>query len=326
MTTDSFKTDHGFIAKLTHDNYPIWKQKIRRVLIAKKEYDIVTGIEPLPVGQGVALRPQQQNWHERANDAMALIYTGCSDDLLPWIDDIDDPVEMWETLQSRLDNAASQVGRTQILCKFTAARLSSDEKITQYFTRLIAIRKKLIGTPEQISEETIKTYIFTTLSNEFEMTIKILEWQIPPPTAQEAMDALKEDAEQTTLTKEIGNAATGSALYTQHSGYRGRGCGQGRGGSGRGIRRGGDGRNTTYKCTYCKLDTHTTEDCRKRKLGLSKGEIDERTCYQCGLPGHLNANCIHYKRAQEQRTKIKKPAAMVTAMASLATAGDHDLL
>ncbi|KAF8248063.1 hypothetical protein K440DRAFT_643337 [Wilcoxina mikolae CBS 423.85] len=115
MTTDSFKTDHRFIAKLTHDNYPIWKQKMHRILISKRAYNIVTGIKLLPVGQGVALRPLQQDWHVRANEAMALIYTGCSDDLLPWIDDIDDPVEMWENLQNRLDNAVTQVGRTQIL-------------------------------------------------------------------------------------------------------------------------------------------------------------------------------------------------------------------
>jgi hypothetical protein len=50
-------------------------------------------------------------------------------------------------------------------------------------------------TPKQISEETMKTHIFTPLSDKFEMTIKILERQIPPPTAQEAMVALKEDAE-----------------------------------------------------------------------------------------------------------------------------------
>ena len=46
MTTN-VKTDQGFVEKLTHDNYPIWKQKMRRILITKKAYDIVTGIELL---------------------------------------------------------------------------------------------------------------------------------------------------------------------------------------------------------------------------------------------------------------------------------------
>jgi hypothetical protein len=73
---------------------------MRFVLITKKAYDIVTGIELLPVGHGIALRPLQQNWHERANEAMALIYTGCSNDLFHFIDDIDDPVKMWECLQN----------------------------------------------------------------------------------------------------------------------------------------------------------------------------------------------------------------------------------
>jgi len=40
---------------LSKENYPVWKQMIRRVLIAKKAYYSVTGVELLPVGNCVAL-------------------------------------------------------------------------------------------------------------------------------------------------------------------------------------------------------------------------------------------------------------------------------
>jgi len=36
MSNETFKTDHGNVPKLTEENYPVWKQNIRRVLIAKK--------------------------------------------------------------------------------------------------------------------------------------------------------------------------------------------------------------------------------------------------------------------------------------------------
>jgi len=94
MSNETFKTDHGNVPKLTEENYPVWKQKICRVLIAKKAYNIVTSVELLPVGNGVALRPLQESWHHQANKALAQIHLGCCDEHLPLIDDIDDPMEM----------------------------------------------------------------------------------------------------------------------------------------------------------------------------------------------------------------------------------------
>jgi len=58
MFRETFKTDHGNVPKLTEENYPVWTQKIRRVLIAKKAYNIVTSVKLLPVGNGLALHPQ----------------------------------------------------------------------------------------------------------------------------------------------------------------------------------------------------------------------------------------------------------------------------
>ncbi|KAF8535743.1 hypothetical protein BDD12DRAFT_854214, partial [Trichophaea hybrida] len=45
---------------------------------------------------------------------------------------------------------------------------------------------------------------------------------------------------------------------------------------------------------------------RKQQFRNRKEGNDERTCYQCGLPGHFKANCTHYKRVQEQRTTVTK--------------------
>jgi hypothetical protein len=55
MLNETFKSGHGYVPKLTKGNYPIWKQKICQVHIAKKAYNIVTGVEPLSPGNGVAL-------------------------------------------------------------------------------------------------------------------------------------------------------------------------------------------------------------------------------------------------------------------------------
>jgi hypothetical protein len=307
MSTETYMTDYGAMSKLTENNYPIWKGKARRVLIAMKAYDIVTGEEPLPVGVGKAVRTQQCEWHKRANDALAFMYLSCSDEILPYISHIDDAAEMWEALKNRLDQAASTIGRMQILQKFTASRLREDETLTQYFTRLLDYRTQLIGTPEEISDSSLRTHIFTTLPEEFALVIKILEHQTPLPTAQQAMDTLLEDEEFHIITSGVSAASCGSNLYSQSSSNRARS----QGGRGR-----GNGRQNEYRCTHCRMDNHTTEECGilKRANGEDggngnsrKGGNDEQTCCrQCGLPGHSKPDCIHYKRVKEQRKRVKK--------------------
>jgi len=153
MSNETFKTDHGNVPKLTEENYPVWKQKIRQVLIAMKAYNIVTSVELLPLGNGVALRSLQERWHGRANTALAQIHLGCCDELLPLIVNIDDPVEMWEALRHQLENGSTKLGHTQVLRKFTASRPSPDETVTQYLTKLIAFHTKLISTTENLTDD-----------------------------------------------------------------------------------------------------------------------------------------------------------------------------
>jgi len=219
-------TNHGNVPKWTEENYPIWKQKIRRVLIPKKAYNIITGVQLLCVGNGVALHLRQDSRHDRANHAQPKIHLGCCKELSPHIDDIDDSVDMWEAHRYRPDNASTKLSRNKILRKFTASQLLPDKTITQYITKLIAFCEKLTGTTKNITDHAAKTHIFTTLSNSYETTIQILQEQIPAPTALQCMDAICKFGEGTTQTKEIGDACTGAALYS-HGGNCSHGCGRG---------------------------------------------------------------------------------------------------
>jgi hypothetical protein len=194
FSNETFRTNYGNVLKLTKENYTVWRQKIRRVLISKNAYNIVTDLELLPVCDGVALRLLKESWHYRANKALAQIHLGCGDEFLPHIDDIDDAVEMCEPLRDRLVNASMKLGRIQVQRKFTASRPSPEETVTQFFTKQIALCKKLIGTTENVTDDAMKTHIFTHLSNSYQTTIQILEQRIPAPKAQQCMDAIRADA------------------------------------------------------------------------------------------------------------------------------------
>ena len=148
------------------------------------------------------------------------------------------------------------IGRTGILRKFRVARPQKDEQINAYFSRLYEHRHQLAGTAEAISDEELRTHIYTTVPERFKMTIRILMRQTPTLSVEEFMDAIREDADTDALTTGIGDTATGSALYASSRGrgrYRGYG-GRGRGarGRGRGYERGRSGRYQHYtsRCTH----------------------------------------------------------------------------
>jgi hypothetical protein len=96
MLDKTFNYGHGYVPKLTEGNYPIWKQKIREVVIVMKSYNPITGVEPLSLCNGVTLHAPNEEWQDRPNTVIALIDRGCCEELLPLIEDIDDPVAMRE--------------------------------------------------------------------------------------------------------------------------------------------------------------------------------------------------------------------------------------
>jgi len=132
------------------------------------------------------------------------------------------------------------------------------------------------------------------------------------------MDAIRKYAERTTLTQDIREGSTRVGLYS-----RGRNCGHCC--AGWGARCGGGRVNglQKHKCTYYKTDNHTSKECGQRKHAKSDTNAsrnDKRICYHCGHTGHFKAASIHFKRAQDQCSKVNKG----TASASLATGGYCD--
>ena len=128
------------------------------------------------------------------------------------------------------------------------------------------------------------------------------------------MDAIREDADTDFLTTEIGDTVTSSASHTSS-----RGCGHGRGqyrgyggrghgarGQGLGYIRGRGGRYQPYtpKCTHCRMDNHTTEECGKAPR--SNGNSTDKCCYYCGGNGHFRMNCPIRTRAKEVREKASQ--------------------
>ena len=298
-----------------------------------KAYAIVTGDDPEPQPLDFDHDDNYDDWNAKEAEAASMIRLSCSPEVRRIIKGMSNPHEMWNTLESSLDTAGSYIGRQEILRQLRACRPKEDEPLKTYFTKLSNYRTQLDHTDDAITDRDFRTQIFTSLPSQYAMILMVLKHRRPLPTPEEAMHDLLEEETTTGLTKELGDASTGAAQLSQRGGYRGRGrggcgglggrggrggCG-GRGGRGGNGGSGGSGASHESKCTYCKIDSDTTDACRKRKRDQEGGNNDEHICFQCGLPGHVKVDCVSYKHIKEW-WKVKK----ATATAALATTGDCD--
>jgi len=62
MTTETFKSAYGNIPKLTENNYPMWKEKVWRVIMGADACEIMTREEPEPEGNTREGRTELRTW------------------------------------------------------------------------------------------------------------------------------------------------------------------------------------------------------------------------------------------------------------------------
>jgi len=224
MPTETFKTDYGNIPKLTENNYPIWQEKVPRVLMGADAYYIVTSEEPALEGKTANSRTRQHNWHTQRNDAPAIIYMEYSDEILPHIRNTTDLAEMKDILSDHFDNTRSKLGRTQILRKFHASRPTKDKKMNTYYTPLIDYHNQLSGSAEEISEDGFVTHRFTHTEGicHNDQHLRATSPASHFTTHHGCHSIGRREGGPVT---EITDASTGAALYSQREAYRGRGRG-----------------------------------------------------------------------------------------------------
>ena len=259
MNTETFKSAYANITKLTENKYPMWKEKVRWVIMGADAYDIITRAEPEPETNTNEGRTKLRNRRKWLNNAQSIIYMGCSDQIVPDMKHTINPAEMWDIRHDRFDNTFSKLSWMQILRQFHRRHPAKDDLMTIYLTCRFVYRNQLSGSSNKISEDRCVTHLFTHVPKEFATMINIFERQASPPTSQHIKNAIWLAEEMVAFVTQIADASTRNAHYSQRGGSLGHGRGRGCSGSGR------FGRQETYRCTYCMMDNHTTEEWGKRK-------------------------------------------------------------
>ena len=132
MEKHIFTHPKGSFERFTNSNYAPWQNNVRRLLHSLKAWDITEGREqlpPLPPGgqnsqtvAAVAARAKRSDFEQRREDAAGIIYNACRAPVRIYIDNTDDPANMWLTLSERLDTASTAVRRQALYQKFMTLR------------------------------------------------------------------------------------------------------------------------------------------------------------------------------------------------------------
>ena len=130
----------GVIELLNTTNYAIWKRQCGRVLKGIRAWRIVLGEEQQPnnpvgfTAAAVAELSVYNDYMDRRKQASAIICGSCCNEVQVYVEDIDDPAEMWTVLAARMDAAGTVVGLMTLLRKFHALRPIAGQPINTYFS------------------------------------------------------------------------------------------------------------------------------------------------------------------------------------------------
>jgi hypothetical protein len=117
-SSDIYKHLKGLFPRLTTLNYATWKGNTHYILQAILAWNIVDRIQCIPTLAEPRATPversaaelQRTHYIQCYEDVAAVIYNACSVSVCIYIDDIDDPKDMWLTLGQCYNMASTVVG------------------------------------------------------------------------------------------------------------------------------------------------------------------------------------------------------------------------
>lgn len=307
-TKDTFKHPKGSYERLNGTNYATWKNNTRRLLRSLRAWSIVTGDEVAPAVPSTGNYPtsliakkNQNEFQQRQEDAALVIYNSCGATLRSYIDQIDDPKVMWDTLDKQLNTANSAVGRQALFRQFMELKPVPGEAIGEWFTKLLELQNQVDGTPEAITPVMFKTHVFTSLPDSFEVTSKI-QPNNPEATIEEIIEALKEDEKIRGMRTRT--ESTNDAFQVAATGGQGSPSSWARRGRGRGY----PARSSFTWCSFCRSGTHTTKACRSKKQLEQKRSRDSNgvECFYCGENEHFQRECPTKRKGEQAKERAAK--------------------
>jgi len=224
-----FKHPLETIALLNDTNYACWKADCEQVLHGIKAWGIVMEEEEPENPKGMSKadihgRKTYEDFTTRSAQTGAIIYGSCSPEVKTHLNQVKDPVRMWEILTEPMDTANTTGSRLTLFRQFSQVRLVPGQPISIYFSQLLNITNQLAGTSEAVPDMVLRNHIFTRLPEMFKTSIKLLQSRADI-TIHQIMSDLKECEQNEALAMKPD--AVSEALYSEQGGRGGSRWGRG---------------------------------------------------------------------------------------------------
>lgn len=223
----------------------------------------------------------------RRDLAASVIYASLTSEAKLYLENEDDPTQMWKKLKNWLNSVVNRVGIIQSHNAFQNERMKIDESISTYISSLMGYQTKLDNSSSAISEQTLVMHILNYLTPKYHCIRRhIYEWDLKNQTLNYVRKTLLEyESNMEEVVTETTALATTTATI-QPSGGRKGGCqsrGQYRGGS---PYRGGQYCWGQYYGSWYQGHTGI-----KNQSMPFKSTTRQQQCYHCSKYGHISWDC-----------------------------------
>jgi len=120
-------------------------------------------------------RKTHEDFTMQSAQAGAVIYGSCSPEVKTHLNQVKDPVRMWEILTEQMDMANTTVRRLTLFRQFGQLPPVPRQPISIYFSQLLNITNQLASTSKAVPDMVLRNHIFTMLLEMFKISIKVLQ-------------------------------------------------------------------------------------------------------------------------------------------------------
>jgi len=278
-------------------------------LTCENALEIVLGNEdPPPANASFAMR---ESYKKRLGLATGMVYSSVEPRIRAIINKLPDcnPAQIWIALGEKLNTATSRSGRMAIRKRFQFTAMKEGTSVQAYIARLTTMQQELLGTPDEIADESLISHLLQNLSKNYKTLVDIITHR---PTEGKTVDSITTElieyetskalfiAQVGSNTNTAGTIVDGHALVAETQGnpnHSSRGRGRGHGHTrGRGTGRGhGNGcklyEQSVRKCFYRTKEGHRASDCSlKQKADKLKKETYDGWKGQKTISGKYASN------------------------------------
>ena len=259
MSEEEKKTgsDTYHIPKLTEENYCTWVQQLRWILDEKELLEVVDGKEEKPTrptaseGEEVPQTLQSEyetklaTWNKKMKKARSTIGASVTPSVMTYIDGMDDPAKMWKVLADRY-NPKSQATLLQLVREFMTTKKDDSLDMEHHLQRVQRLKRQVEEQGEKISDTIYNSVLLNSVSDDYKITVSILESQEQlTPTV-----IINRLLEETRKIYGVGGGDTKVALMSNSSSANSAGKSKKK-----------DATKINLKCTSCSKNGHVEIDC-----------------------------------------------------------------